>query len=162
MTQITYETRMSAITSHFINIQNNNKNIKNIIYKYPNVLNNFLNRYNNLSDDVKQLCDFTENLQKLNMRLENTVSRVKSEYNELQKQLYECKRKLSRAEARVEQVSESSTESENICVICMTNTRECAYVTCGHVCACIECCERMGSQCPICRQDGNFIKLINV
>jgi len=154
--------RMSAITSHFINIEKNNKNIKNMVYNYPNILNDFLNRYNNLSDDVKKLCDLTQNLQKINIMLEKTVSRVKHEYNELQKQLTECKRKLSRAENRVQQVSHCTTVSENICVICMTNPRECAYVNCGHVCACIECSERMESQCPICRQNGNFIKLINV
>lgn len=158
----TYEYRISSITSHFINIEKNNKNMKNIICKFPNILNDFLNRYNNLDDDTKKLCDFTENIHRMNTMLESSISRVKHDYIKLQNQLTECKRKLVRAENRVQQVSHCSTVQENICVICMTNPRECAYVNCGHVCACIECCETMGTQCPICRVEGNFIKLINV
>lgn len=156
------EYRMSSITSHFINIEKNNKNMKNNICKFPNILSDFMNRYNNLDDDTKTLCDFAQNLQKVNSMLESSISRLKREYNQLQTQLRECNRRLLRAQETATRVSECTTSPENICSICMTNPRECAYVNCGHVCACIECCERMGNKCPICRQNGNFIKLISV
>lgn len=163
MTPITNESRMSTInTITFYREKKNNYIINNIIDNNPNILKNFMNKYNNLSDDVKDLLHFSENLQKTISSLQNTVCRVKSEYNQLQKQLTECKIELSIAENRAQQVTESSCVPENICVICMTNPRECVYVSCGHVCACIECCRQMGSQCPICRQNGNFIKLISV
>ena len=155
------ETNMYEITSYFTII--NKKNIiKNIINNYPNILNDFRNRYNNLPDDVKNLCDIAENMQKLNTTLETTILKLKNDFIEVKKTLTECRHELSRAQDRMQPVSESNDNPENICVICMTNPRECAYVNCGHVCACIECCERMDLQCPICRQNGNFIKLIIV
>ena len=157
------------LISHCINIKNNKNILNNVINNSPNILTKFINNYNKLSDDVKELLNYSDKLQNTICSLQNAIyslqnkiSRLKSEYNELHKQLYECKQKLSRAEARAQQITEFTTEPENICIICMTNPRECAYVNCGHVCACIDCCMAIGDKCPICRQNGNYIKLINV
>ena len=59
-------------------------------------------------------------------------------------------------------LSLSGNDNDNLCSICMTNNRDCVYLTCGHYCACIECCEKMDLRCPICRQDGPFMKVIHV
>lgn len=139
-----------------------NSIINNIINNHPNIIRTFIDKYNTLSDDVKQLVNFSKSLQDTISSLQNIVSNVKSEYNQLHMKYYECKKKLTAAETRLEQVSNTIIESDNICIICMTNSRECVYVNCGHVCACVECCERMETQCPICRQNGNFVKLIRV
>tara|TARA_B100000902_G_scaffold397269_1_gene460491 strand:- start:2539 stop:3045 length:507 start_codon:yes stop_codon:yes gene_type:complete len=165
----TTERRQSNIETYFNNfnnLKNNNNIINNIINNYPTILQNFKNKYNSLSNEVKDLCDFSDNLLKTISLLQTTVCRLKREYNELHNELhdelFQCKQKLNTVENIVQQVSETTAESDNICVICMTNPKECAYVNCGHLCACVECCNIMGSQCPICRQNGNFIKLISV
>lgn len=157
-----------GFTSHYfnfdkkkINIINNINNNTNNNYYY-NVLKDFASRYKNLPEDVKNLCDFAENMKNLVFNLESKLSNLRKDYDELQKNLFKCRQELSKAETRIVEASGNSTLEDNICIICMTNPRECAYVKCGHICACIDCCERMETQCPICRQNGNYIKLIRV
>jgi len=40
---------------------------------------------------------------------------------------------------------------ENLCMICYTQEQSCAFYSCGHVCACLECAERLET-CPICKK----------
>lgn len=166
----------TSIYGSIYNYDNNNnkyyKNniVRNIINNSSTILQAFKDKYNTLSNEVKELYDFSDNLQRTICLLQNTVSKLKHDYNRVQTELNECKEKLACAENRVQLVSETTCSSENtidvigdsICVICMTNPRECIYTNCGHHCACLECCERMNLQCPICRRTGNFIKLISV
>uniref|UniRef100_A0A8C3SF29 RING-type domain-containing protein n=1 Tax=Chelydra serpentina TaxID=8475 RepID=A0A8C3SF29_CHESE len=42
--------------------------------------------------------------------------------------------------------------SEDTCIICLTQPRECVLLCCGHVCCCFGCYEALPSHtCPICR-----------
>ncbi|XP_072044226.1 mitochondrial ubiquitin ligase activator of NFKB 1-like [Amphiura filiformis] len=57
------------------------------------------------------------------------------------------------------EVSSSSSEKEssedddtNVCVVCMSEPRDCVLVDCGHVCVCRDCAQELNPyQCPICR-----------
>lgn len=44
-------------------------------------------------------------------------------------------------------------ENEEMCVVCLTNPRECVVLNCGHVCLCLDCVEDLPRprKCPICR-----------
>ena len=167
------ETRIYGSIYNYDNNNNNyykNNIVRNIINNSSTILQAFKDKYNTLSNEVKELYDFSDNLQRTICSLQNTVSKLKHDYNGVQTELNEYKEKLACAENRVQLVSETSLtsdshsdeSSDNICVICMSNPRECVYTNCGHHCACLECCEQMDLQCPICRQTGNFIKLISV
>ncbi|XP_065552555.1 mitochondrial ubiquitin ligase activator of NFKB 1 [Lathamus discolor] len=43
---------------------------------------------------------------------------------------------------------------KNACVICLSNTKSCVFLECGHVCSCNECYRALPEprRCPICRQ----------
>ena len=156
-----------------INTINNNiekyfaefKNKHNIdINKNDNInttINNLTSNYNYLSIESKKIFDLALQLFDINKNLEKNLQRCKKEYNLLQKQYMLCKNKLNDIEKQQEEIKEAKT-TDNICCICMENPKQCVYVNCGHFCACLECCEQMDLQCPICRHYGKFVKLINV
>lgn len=60
---------------------------------------------------------------------------------------------------RLRQMSEMSTAggdaTSNACVICLSDTRSCVFLECGHVCSCSKCYQALlkPAKCPICRQE---------
>ncbi|XP_042336088.1 mitochondrial ubiquitin ligase activator of NFKB 1-like [Sceloporus undulatus] len=46
-------------------------------------------------------------------------------------------------------------DAVNACVVCLTHTRSCVFLECGHVCSCTKCYEALPRppRCPICRQE---------
>lgn len=48
----------------------------------------------------------------------------------------------------------SSTDGENVCVVCLNNPREVILLNCGHICICAECMIVLPQplKCPVCRQ----------
>ncbi|XP_077343856.1 mitochondrial ubiquitin ligase activator of nfkb 1-A-like [Lithobates pipiens] len=49
-------------------------------------------------------------------------------------------------------VDEEPVDSERLCVICISRTRECVILPCGHVCCCFLCYQALPNHmCPICR-----------
>ncbi|XP_059149133.1 mitochondrial ubiquitin ligase activator of NFKB 1-like [Physella acuta] len=51
------------------------------------------------------------------------------------------------------------SSDEELCVVCLTNPRECVAVGCGHLALCGDCAECLSEpkKCPICRADVSFI-----
>jgi len=76
----------------------------------------------------------------------------------------EAKRNAEEARAKVEadQLQKEKKE-ETECVICFENERNMVFVPCGHLCACETCVPTLRDNlCPICRKEGNFIRIYNV
>jgi E3 ubiquitin-protein ligase MUL1 len=48
-----------------------------------------------------------------------------------------------------------------ICVVCLNAASDMVYVRCGHMCCCSKCVATMGGskRCPVCRTEGNVIKV---
>ncbi|XP_003977846.2 mitochondrial ubiquitin ligase activator of NFKB 1 [Takifugu rubripes] len=48
---------------------------------------------------------------------------------------------------------DESRLAPNICSICLSRPRSCVFLECGHVCACVQCCDALPAPklCPICR-----------
>ncbi|XP_072043058.1 mitochondrial ubiquitin ligase activator of NFKB 1-like [Amphiura filiformis] len=47
----------------------------------------------------------------------------------------------------------SEKDDTNVCVVCMSEPRDCVLVDCGHVCVCRDCAQELNPyQCPICRK----------
>lgn len=149
------------ITKFFTNFETNRlRNIDCLKNNRDIFIENFNSRYNNLSQDTKRLLDFCINLLNVNKNIEASLEFLKNQHEELQKNYLDVLSKLANYEKKS---GDTSSESEdNICVICMSNPRECVYVNCGHFCACSECCEKMELQCPMCRQTSGFVKLISI
>ncbi|XP_028283549.1 mitochondrial ubiquitin ligase activator of nfkb 1-A [Parambassis ranga] len=58
-----------------------------------------------------------------------------------------------RSEARRFPVQDGENNQENICVICLSQPRNCILLNCGHVCCCYTCYQALPQRrCPICRQ----------
>ena len=47
-----------------------------------------------------------------------------------------------------------------MCIICNEQARTQINSVCGHMCACAACASQLNNVCPICRQNGKFIRLI--
>lgn len=49
--------------------------------------------------------------------------------------------------------AQNNDGNEGMCVVCLTNPRECVVLNCGHVCLCLDCVENIPKprKCPICR-----------
>lgn len=61
---------------------------------------------------------------------------------------------LQQGIAAAERYRAELEEDEHLCVVCMDNPREILFVPCGHLVACIACCEQVlkkSNLCPICR-----------
>ncbi|KAF6256476.1 hypothetical protein COO60DRAFT_1529374 [Scenedesmus sp. NREL 46B-D3] len=47
-----------------------------------------------------------------------------------------------------------------MCVVCLSAPSEMVYVRCGHMCCCVACSQALGARrCPVCRAEGNVIKV---
>jgi hypothetical protein len=65
---------------------------------------------------------------------------------------------LDAAEAGL--VGSTSTRDAGVCVVCLSAPSEMVYVRCGHMCCCVRCSQALGAKrCPVCRAEGNVIKV---
>jgi hypothetical protein len=57
-------------------------------------------------------------------------------------------------EPESEDESEVDPESQNLCVVCLSEKRKFLCVPCGHLCLCNDCAELLqnSKKCPLCRQ----------
>ncbi|XP_072264487.1 mitochondrial ubiquitin ligase activator of nfkb 1-A-like isoform X2 [Pyxicephalus adspersus] len=59
---------------------------------------------------------------------------------------------LDEQQFQIPDSDEDPVDSERLCVICISRTRECVILPCGHVCCCFFCYQALPTQtCPICR-----------
>lgn len=127
--------------------------------KYHNILPRIKNSFNKFNYTIKSICKFTMILRDKVTILESRIEKLKKDYTKINAIKEEYQQKLIDTEESLDHIIESMP-SENICSICMDNPRECVYLNCGHVFGCLDCCNSIGTKCPICRTDGNFMKII--
>ena len=41
---------------------------------------------------------------------------------------------------------------DDVCVVCIEKKKNMVFIPCGHLCCCAVCGNKVGSQCPVCRQ----------
>ena len=160
------------INSIIINntIDNNIINSNNDEYPQQGIIsllfNKFNVKYNTLCYDVKKLLNAVSYMNNLlitykeilhDTRASMQLANVKMHFMEIT--LNKSKKKIEHLEKSVLEFNQSISP-DDICSICMSAPKSCVYTTCGHLCACYTCCERMGNTCPICRQEGSFIRVI--
>ncbi|XP_061457229.1 mitochondrial ubiquitin ligase activator of NFKB 1 [Rhineura floridana] len=56
---------------------------------------------------------------------------------------------------RIQETIAAGGDAVNVCVICLSNSRSCVFLECGHVCSCDKCYQALPQpcHCPICRQE---------
>ena len=56
-------------------------------------------------------------------------------------------------------IEDNLTETTQCC-ICMTQPKNHVYINCGHLCICGNCAQKWKNECPMCRREGLYIKVI--
>lgn len=76
-------------------------------------------------------------------------------HRKLRWELEEERREFERQQAEARLPGEDGENNqENICIICLSQPRNCILLNCGHVCCCYTCYQALPQRrCPICRQD---------
>ena len=146
-------------------IYRNNKN-SNIVEKTnKNVLNIIKNIQNN-----ENCLDYSDKAtKKMLITLVNEVEKLFNRVNHLENNLQEFKttkeyninliQENQQLQCQVVDFQENSTP-DKLCCVCMTNVRTHINTKCGHMSVCETCSYHLEEKCPICRTNGNFIKVI--
>jgi TolA-binding protein len=149
------------------NINNINKIKKNNIIDDAN--KNVLNIIKNIQNNENCLNYSNEILKKMLLTIVNQVEKLFNRVNELENEVAELKttkknnnnlrQENQQLKCQVADFQEKSTPDQ-VCCVCMTNVRTHINTQCGHMSVCETCSYHLEEKCPICRANGNFIKVI--
>ena len=142
------------------------KNKNNIV---DDANKNVLNIIKNIQCNENSLNYSNEILKKMLLTLVNQVEKLFNRVNELENQVKELKNTKNnnnnlrhenqQLKCQVADFQEKSTPDQ-LCCVCMTNVRTHINTQCGHMSVCESCSYHLEEKCPICRKNGNFIKVI--
>ena len=139
---------------HKTNLTNKCKNsiniIKNILHNIPNTDDNI----NNMSCEVDVRPKFMRYLWMTVKQLQEQSSRQQKEIHTLIAETNFLKYKL------VEQ-EEARLTVDDQCCVCLTKKKDHAFTGCGHMCVCGDCADRCWNKCPLCRSEGNYMRIIS-
>ncbi|KFP83568.1 Mitochondrial ubiquitin ligase activator of NFKB 1, partial [Acanthisitta chloris] len=81
------------------------------------------------------------------------VLRKQYRYHRERQHLRQMQEEFRQAQERLMN-TEGGETLKNACVICLSSTKSCVFLECGHVCSCHECYQALPEpkKCPICRQ----------
>ncbi len=144
----------------FINITENkiqNLFIKNWSFNLSNdllkILIEVLTRLKNIDCQIKHIQN--------NWKWKNdfAVNNISNNYNDV---IYSLNTKINKLENEIEELKNNGSKSIdcNTCCVCLNETSTHANKECGHLCVCESCSYHLDDKCPICRANGNFIKII--
>lgn len=149
------------------NMHNNcNKNKNSSVYSANQ---NVLNIINNIRNNKNCLDYPPETMKKMILTLIYQVEKLFNRVNDLENEVQELKNtKMCNHNLRQENQQlrcqvvdfQEKTTQDNICCVCMTNARTHINIQCGHMSVCETCSYHLEEKCPICRTNGNFIKVI--
>ena len=130
---------------------NNSDNINNINMNYRI----HVNKINNLINTFVQKRDYFINFNDCdNLDLViNTIQNNKNTIQSMQTKIDDLNRQL--AEFHV------SSDTTTLCCVCLVEPRNYANIECGHICVCSNCVYKLDNKCPVCRQEGRYIKIIS-
>lgn len=137
----------------------NNNREKNVNYK-----NNNFNYITCVKDFTYVLINKITDLSKYIYELETQRSNMKQCHNKMSDEIYKLNKKITEQEEEIKTFAEICKDSlieENTCNICFTKAKTHINTTCGHKSVCYSCSEKLENKCPICRSNGNFIRIIS-
>tara|TARA_Y100000389_G_C17417548_1_gene494666 strand:- start:471 stop:1232 length:762 start_codon:yes stop_codon:yes gene_type:complete len=129
--------------SNIINNINNTNNSENIVDNIPiNDLHNIVNILPNLMRQVNNFQNIFDTINQERIKLLDRVEQLTQDNRQLEENIEEI------------------LTPETTCTICQDAQRTHVNIVCGHMCACANCANRLNNMCPICRQEGAFIRVI--
>ena len=156
--------------SHNHSRVNNNKNNRDKYYTIQQANSNVLNIIKNIQNNENNIFNYPiDTLKQMLMTLVNQVEKLFNRVNELESDVNRLKNcKNQNADLKVEnqelkcQLADFQEKStpDQVCCVCMTNVRTHINTNCGHMSVCQTCSYHLEEKCPICRVNGNFIKVI--
>lgn len=164
---MTTSTKSPANFYYSYSHNNYNKNISNNKVDVAN--KNVLNIINNLKNNKNCLDYPAETMKQMLLTLISQVEKLFNRVNELENQVQELRNtkkhnhnlRQDNQQLRCQLVDfQEKTTQDNICCVCMTNARTHINTQCGHMSVCETCSYHLREKCPICRTNGNFIKVI--
>lgn len=159
--------------NNIYNIIQNIKNASSYEYTYEelkNIVNILLEQLKKQTKEVEKLEDFiddnniyrNDNIIKSN-NLNNYINNVKNNSNLIahyEEQVKVLDDEIKELKTKLAQAERSASTTENLCCVCMTENTTHANRSCGHMCVCEVCSYHLEYKCPICRAEGEFIKII--
>lgn len=161
-----------ANEDNYTNNDNNNReqNVNNIssrnsiIEYFSNYKNNKLNYITYVKDFIHVLVNKIRELSKYICELETQRKNMKQCHNKMSHEIYILNKKIADQEEEIKTMAEICKDSlveENTCNICFTRAKTHINIKCGHKAVCFSCSEKLENKCPICRSNGNFIRVIS-
>ena len=135
-----------------------------IIEYFSNYKNNKLNYITSVKDFIYVLINKITDLSKYIYELETQRSNMKQCHNKMSHEIYKLNKKITEQEEEIKTFAEICKDSliqENTCNICFTKAKTHINTSCGHKSVCYSCSEKLENKCPICRSNGNFIRIIS-
>lgn len=161
----------SNLTMSVNNIVENSQNILNYLNRLKeeranedNYKNNKFNYITCVKDFIYVLINKITDLSKYIYELETQRSNMKQCHNKMSDEIYKLNKKITEQEEEIKTFAEICKDSlieENTCNICFTKAKTHINTTCGHKSVCYSCSEKLENKCPICRSNGNFIRIIS-
>jgi len=137
------------------------KNIKNNLEHIENLENIDKFSYNKLKKIIFVMLNQVETQLHEIKNLELYLTNNYDPYKNYKKQQIIYNNKILKLEKEIDDLKKESEYKPNTCSVCLTETSNYINTTCGHLCVCEACSYQLDNKCPICRQDGTFIKMIN-
>ena len=109
---------------------------------------------------VNKIHALSENICELETQRKN----MKQCHNKMSDEIYRLNKKITEQEEEIKTLAEickDSLNQENTCNICFTRAKTHINTFCGHKAVCYSCSEKLENKCPICRCNGNFIRVIS-
>ena len=161
----------SNLTMSVNNIVENSQNILNYLNRLKeeranedNYKNNKFNYITYVKDFIYVLINKITDLSKYIYELETQRSNMKQCHNKMSNEIYKLNKKITEQEEEIKTFAEICKDSlieENTCNICFTKAKTHINTSCGHKSVCYSCSEKLENKCPICRSNGNFIRIIS-
>ena len=151
-----------------LNIINNNISI-NDLDNFRNYLPLFLNRNINRNRNRNRNQNYeariiilqreNNNLLRENNEMEIVTNNLLRENNEMEIVTNNLLRENNEMKREIE-INDQHIPENLTCCVCLTKQRTHLNVSCGHMSSCENCTNQLHNICPICREPGNFIRVI--
>ena len=141
------------------NIDRNDSNIQHIdsnIDRNDSNIDNIQNLFNNRLQPPVLLNLTIESLYRSNIELGQQQELARNQQREINRLTQE----VSTLTEQIDLLAESASPTA-LCAVCMTQPRNYANSSCGHLCACANCIIQLGDTCPICRAAGHFVRIVS-
>lgn len=139
-----------------INLINNIKNINNNLDISKEEMHSIINMLlGQIDKQIIVIENFKSEVNYYNNNNNNTFT-----YQKYKNAIHDYIEKITELETRISDIKDEYQEQKHTCCVCLTEPANYANAICGHLCMCQECSDQINNQCPICRVQGPFIKII--